>query len=548
MTIATLEHFRRAVADLAAHGDNDVLPFDVDTRFISACSEELALLASEFDAHLAAKAAKDSDATLKTITVFSERLLAPAGPSGFRITTKIHPFWNIYLNGLAAAIAERHESSRSSRVHSYRYAQSGPSLFQKEASWRSFKEATIADLSSRDSHQVVVLTDVSSFYEHVSHHRLANLLAGLLPGTNHPQQLEIILGKLADGRSFGLPVGGQCSRVLAEVLMAYVDRRLDAERIIWRRYVDDFVLVANSKHDAYRALGILAHTLSDLGLSLNRTKTTVLSARHYAEFVDAELGTQGDDARQLKEINLHFDPYSDTPDEDYESLRVAVDRIDVSRLLGLELDKAQPDAFVVTQITRTLGLMAPERAFGIAATLLDAKNLHSFRARWASVMRGVTFIRASKQYAAIHDPLDALLDLIPTHSPHLVFVDTNVLHYLRAIRFIRTPPRASFVLSRFNATSSITVRRACIDCWRSWHDQDMFLFVRNKWNVLSAEEQRMVWLAAPTFGDQGVAFRRQVERSLRDLWRLGIERNSTAKFAELYIQWCESGSAETAAT
>jgi hypothetical protein len=162
-SIATLEHFRRAVADIGANGDNDVLPFDVDTRFISACSEELASLAADFDAHLARKAPNDADAALGAITVFSERLLAPAGPSGFRITTKIHPFWNIYLNGVAAGIAERHEASRSSRAHSYRYATDGPSLFQKESSWRGFKEATVADLASRDSDQIVVLTDVSSF-------------------------------------------------------------------------------------------------------------------------------------------------------------------------------------------------------------------------------------------------------------------------------------------------------------------------------------------------------------------------------------------------
>lgn len=30
--------------------------------------------------------------------LFSERLLVPAGSAGFRITTKIQPFWNIYSN------------------------------------------------------------------------------------------------------------------------------------------------------------------------------------------------------------------------------------------------------------------------------------------------------------------------------------------------------------------------------------------------------------------------------------------------------------------
>ncbi len=36
----------------------------------------------------------------------SERLIAPSGPAGFRVVTKIHPFWNIYLNGLAISLVE----------------------------------------------------------------------------------------------------------------------------------------------------------------------------------------------------------------------------------------------------------------------------------------------------------------------------------------------------------------------------------------------------------------------------------------------------------
>ena len=45
-------------------------------------------------------------ATINKLQLFSERLLVPTGSSGFRITTKIHPFWTVYLNGLGIAIAK----------------------------------------------------------------------------------------------------------------------------------------------------------------------------------------------------------------------------------------------------------------------------------------------------------------------------------------------------------------------------------------------------------------------------------------------------------
>ncbi|MEM8816505.1 MAG: RNA-directed DNA polymerase [Pseudomonadota bacterium] len=539
MSFATKEHFRRAIADVAAYGDNDVLPFDVDTKFISECSEELTETVHRFALKLETKSDGDCKSVLKGITVFAERLLSPSGPSGFRITTKIHPFWNIYLNGLAVAIAEQHEDIRSPRAHSYRYAQEGRSLFRKEASWRAFKEATLEESDSDDSDQVVVLTDVSSYYEHIYHHRLENFLRDLLPQTNHSIQIDILLSKLAGGRSFGLPVGGQCSRVLAEVVMGSIDRSLEAKGVRWRRYVDDFVLVAQSRSDAYKALGILANALGDLGLSLNRTKTTFLSARHYHEYVNTQLGSPDDESRELREIDLYFDPYSDTPDEDYENLKDAVSQVDVARLLGLELEKGQPDGFVVRQVSRSLRVMDPDRAYGIAATLLDGRNLHSFRANWATVMRGVAFIRGNSEHQEMHDRLDSLIDAVTAHSSHLVLVETNALHYLRTIRFKRNNKRAKFVARLFKETQSTTIRRACIDCWRHWRDREMFLDMRNRWSSLGAGEQRMLWLAASAFGDDGLAFQNQERASLKELWRLGIEKRSANSFAQIYVDWAE---------
>ena len=71
---------------------------------------------------------------MNELTVGSERLLVPSGSHGFRITTKIHPFWNLYLNGLGLAIAEANEGRRSERVHSYRLGGDPPSFFDKSRS------------------------------------------------------------------------------------------------------------------------------------------------------------------------------------------------------------------------------------------------------------------------------------------------------------------------------------------------------------------------------------------------------------------------------
>lgn len=535
----TLNHCKRAISDVATFGDNDVVPFDVDTKFIADRGDQLAAALLDIGQSLERKAAKDCKSALHGVQIFSERLLAPVGQSGFRITTKIHPFWNLYLNSIAVALAELHEPQRLEEAHSYRFSPTGPGIFDKEASWRNFRIASLVDCDNENKNQVAVQTDISSFYEHVYHHRLQNFVDDLV-GTesNLSVQVDVILNQLAVGRSFGLPVGGQASRVLSEILLSSVDRTLKAEGIKFRRYVDDFVLFADSQQHAYEALGVLAHALGDFGLSLNRSKTSVLSAKHYKDYVEAQLSAADGEARKLKEIDLHFDPYSDTATTDYDDLKTTVEQIDLARLIALELDKGQPDSFVVKQIGRSLALLEPENAIAIATSLLDQRNIHAFRASWSTIMRGIAHLRAKPEHMAIHDQLDRLLDFVPRRVPHLMRVDTNILHYLRTLRFRRSPERAAFMLSIFKSSRSSTVRRACIDCWRQWKDRDRFLSLRNEWTSLGVGEQRMLWLAAPSFGDDGMNFRKQVRKTVDHLWGLGLQ-SSSDPFVKLFLEWAE---------
>lgn len=538
MHAVTLAHFQRAVADIGANGDNDTLPFDIENRFVGR-SPDLANLAFEYFQDLDRLDRKAVISAIDSTLVFSERLLSPAGTAGFRVVTKISPFWNVYFNGLAIAVADALESLRSERAHSYRFLKQGQKLFDKSFSWRTFKEATLVDCELLPD-GFVVQTDISSFYEHVYHHRLENYVRDLFPSPSTvADQLDRLLNKFATGRSFGLPVGGQASRIIAEVLMNAVDQVLTEEQLIWRRYVDDFFLIANTQAEAYRHLSILSHALADYGLSLNRTKTIFLSAKHYRDYVKVQLSldSSNETEKRLREIDLHFDPYSDTADADYDELKQAVETIQVQTLLELESRKGQPDTFLVTQIGRTLEYHPPEVALQLCQTLLGRNNLHAFRASWSKIMRGVSSVRANDDLASIYDRLDALLDEVPTHSAHLLQPETNLLHYLRTLRFSKTTTRSSFLRQVYSTTSAVTVKRACIDCWRHWKDRPAFIKLRAKWDSMSPEEQRILWLAAGELGDDGAKFRGQVAASLQVLWRLGIENGTRRTFESIYRHW-----------
>lgn len=541
MSVVTLGHFRRAAADVGANGDNDTLPFDIDVKFINDKQAEIAEIAYTFYERLTALPEETLRGRIRALDVFAERLLVPVGSAGFRITTKIHPFWNVYLNGLGIAIAEAHEPLRQSRVHSYRFVSEGLKLFDRDSSWRAFREACVEDSEAAGDTAVVVQTDITSFYEHVYQHRIASLINEIFPGEpTLALQIERFLGKFASGRSFGLPVGGQCSRILAELLLAEVDKTLTDEGVVWRRYVDDFILVAETQQDAYQSLAKLSHTLADYGLTLNRTKTTLLTGKHFGDYVRTQLGGSDDEANKLREIDLHFDPYSDTPTEDYEELKDTVESIDVQTLLNLELNKAHPDTFLVAQIGRTLKLHSPQLALQLCTTLLSPNNLHSFRASWSTIMRGIAAVRSEDAFQEIFHGIDSLLDEIPERSPHLLASEASCLHYLRTLRFTRTAARGKYVRALYHSTQSHTIKRGCIDCWRLWRDRGSFFLVRNLWNVIDAEQQRMLWLAGGQFAEDGRNFRMQERQGALTSWALGLEEaDDVTTFAKLYHAWCE---------
>jgi Reverse transcriptase (RNA-dependent DNA polymerase) len=109
-------------------------------------------------------------------------------------------------------------------------------------------------------------------------------------------------------------------------MMTPIDSLLSDNDIVWHRYVDDFTLITKSPQTAYRALSVLSHSLADYGLTLNRSKTTIMQATHYVDFVAAQLGATDDPTSIIREIDLHFDPYSDNAYEHYESLKDTVEQ------------------------------------------------------------------------------------------------------------------------------------------------------------------------------------------------------------------------------
>lgn len=109
-------------------------------------------------------------------------------------------------------------------------------------------------------------------------HRLENTLLSIPEiNTDVVKLINEILLFWSNRDSYGLPVGSNASRILAEASLIDVDKYLMERNIIFSRFVDDFRLFAKDAKEAHTWLSILVERLNQEGLFLNTHKTTIAS-------------------------------------------------------------------------------------------------------------------------------------------------------------------------------------------------------------------------------------------------------------------------------
>jgi reverse transcriptase-like protein len=91
--------------------------------------------------------------------------------------------------------------------------------------------------------------------------------------TEAADAIERFLGDLSRAGVAGLPVGPEPSAVLANAVLAHVDRELEGAGIEHLRWVDDVVLAGC---EPAAALDVVRGALASIGLRLNEGKTRVI--------------------------------------------------------------------------------------------------------------------------------------------------------------------------------------------------------------------------------------------------------------------------------
>ncbi|GHU07074.1 reverse transcriptase [Spirochaetia bacterium] len=206
----------------------------------------------------------------------------------FRKCGYIDPLDEIVYLTLAIMISNKVEKQRihkkSKIVFSYRLKpniekEMEPTyLFDPTMNYTSFRN-NVSQTAKNNKIKVVVSCDIGNFYDRLNLHRLENTLLSV-DGIDKSavELLNELLLYWSNRDSYGIPVGSNASRILAEASLINIDRYLMEKKIIFNRFVDDFRLFAEDARQAHSWLSILVDRLNQEGLFLNTSKTSIIEA------------------------------------------------------------------------------------------------------------------------------------------------------------------------------------------------------------------------------------------------------------------------------
>lgn len=197
----------------------------------------------------------------------------------FRRCALIHPVDTIKYLALTIPIGKAVERFRiqpsKNIVFSYRFKLKDSMIFDSKYNFTSFRNHERKRAKSLRV-KVVVRCDIANFYDRLNIHRLESILLSLPIDKKRVKLVNELLLFWANRDSYGLPIGSNASRILAECALIEVDKYLLSNGVHYCRFVDDFRMFAKDGKQAQFWLSLLIDRLSYEGLTINHNKTEIL--------------------------------------------------------------------------------------------------------------------------------------------------------------------------------------------------------------------------------------------------------------------------------
>ena len=333
-----------SIANIHRHGIDDVLPTPIEVEFIRTDPDvkkrltdaSIHKITSCLDSLRSRRPSRNAVEKL-SLRPLSHVLVPKKEPFDFRRIAIIQPADLVVYQAIAIIIAQAYELARRNvarnRVFSHRFKPKlkHGQLFDPAYGHRSFQAAS-ARISQRPAMKYMVRSDVANFFDRINIHRLESTLLSM-PGIDKDfvEIVNQILLHWARRDSYGIPIGSNASRVLAEVALYNVDRSLQEAGLNFIRFVDDFRIFTATPTAAHSALARLIELLGREGLFINIRKSSIEKVERVQRDVPVERREHRRSGKATKEFRI-LAGYGGTiptkyrrPNEDTQKRYMAVD-------------------------------------------------------------------------------------------------------------------------------------------------------------------------------------------------------------------------------
>lgn len=460
----------------------------IEQRFISAFK----IISSKHEPFTALKELKINP--LRSILVPKKTLF------DFRKCGYIEPLDEIIYLSLAIMLSNKIEKERihkkSKIVYSYRLKpdlikeQKPTYLFDLKMNYTSFRN-DVSNKIKDPKIKVVVSCDISNFYDRLNLHRLENTLLAIHDiDIQSVKLLNEMLLYWSNRDSYGIPVGSNASRILAEASLINVDKYLLDKGINFSRYVDDFRLFAISASQAHSWLSILVERLNQEGLFLNTSKTSIVSASEIKQSRSVEISqNQNTDVEMEKsELPLIIRGYSGLIPTKFRKLSNR-EKTNLSNINIVEDKERKID----------IDLVDPKNLLKYIRTLVAQEE-------WKELATTSTVLRRFPQFTPYY------LDCIIKHADSLKVYknliietiielanDSSILEYLRiyVIRFLSNEIFLSkkVVINSYyqlKRSEGVYLGRAVLECIENYVIRDDLLEIKKDFVRADSAEKRQI--------------------------------------------------------
>jgi hypothetical protein len=411
-------------------------------------------------------------------------------------------------------------SIQKKSVFSYRYKPNEDSgyLFDKDVNWRSFYSTALEEAEGIDG-LFVVRFDISDFYNRIYHHRLENAIIRIGADPEIKNRIMRILKDISNNDSYGLPVGGNAARILAELLLNSMDQLMQSKRFRFFRYVDDYIIFASSKEDAYHKLNwCVEYLLRNWGLTLQKSKTQIQTKSEFISHAKANL--EGEDNIENKErtdfmrIHIHYDPYSLTADEDYTRLKDKLNGFDIINLIKDEIKKSKLHIALGKQLMQSIAFLSDEK-LNLAVNAI-CSNLDVLYPVLPTILQVLY-----KKVDVLDDDtkkhiVEVFAQLVEEDS-YLFQTENNAAYLIRILSKVNIERSVQAIDYMYSNSTYILVKTNCIYAMANLGNHYWLANLKTRFTTFTSWERRAFLVASYFLRDEGRHWRDHTKEQFSDI-------------------------------